>query len=363
MNNNIQYILTDCISKCTYHPNTKHYIEQAVMDTITFSDKPSKFDIFQFGTDKIILAIVPLSICFHNRKFDVSVKVYFMKNIPNEPPQFFLLLTPKTAVNPRNTDIDPHTYRIFVPTLRSWNPYHTFRKVLEEITMSFTKTFPLYKKVDTATTVTTALTHNPGMINQSYLGQQQQQQSQSQYAMNNTLQKQMLTTNIKGTYEQQLKLALIESCLDKVINTVVKEKKSLEQQNAKINNYKTQFNTEIQKISTFMNNIHSVYSYIQTETNKINNEITKVKATPIQQQQPQLNEPSFMKQLIIGDNDKREMSLLAKEVTYEEYLTLIRKACEKGALTYTEAKKMVTFISKDLFRISYKLKQQQQQQQ
>ena len=350
MNNNIQYILADCISKCTYHPNTKHYIEQAVMDTITFSEKPSKLDIFQFGTDKIILAIVPLSICFHNRKFDVSVKVYFMKNIPNEPPQFFLLLTPKTAVNPRNTDIDPHTYRIFVPALRSWNPYQTFRKVLEEITMSFTKTFPLYQKAETATTATTALTHNPGMINQSYLGQQQQQQhSQSQYAM-----------NMKGTYEQQLKLALIESCLEKVINTVIKEKKSLEQQNAKINNYKTQFNTEIQKISTFMNNVHSVYSYIQNETNKISNEITKVKAAPIQQQPPS-NEPAFMKQLIIGDSDKREMSLLAKEVTYEEYLTLIRKACEKGALTYTDAKKMITFISKDLFRISYKLKQQQQQ--
>ena len=339
MNNNIQYILADCISKCTYHPNTKHYIEQAVMDTITFSEKPSKLDIFQFGTDKIILAIVPLSICFHNRKFDVSVKVYFMKNIPNEPPQFFLLLTPKTAVNPRNTDIDPHTYRIFVPALRSWNPYQTFRKVLEEITMSFTKTFPLYQKAETATTATTALTHNPGMINQSYLGQQQQQQqhSQSQYAM-----------NMKGTYEQQLKLALIESCLEKVINTVIKEKKSLEQQNAKINNYKTQFNTEIQKISTFMNNVHSVYSYIQNETNKISNEITKVKAAPIQQQPPS-NEPAFMKQLIIGDSDKREMSLLAKEVTYEEYLTLIRKACEKGALTYTDAKKMITFISKDLF--------------
>ena len=351
MNNNIQYILADCISKCTYHPNTKHYIEQAVIDTITFSEKPSKLDIFQFGTDKIILAIVPLSICFHNRKFDVSVKVYFMKNIPNEPPQFFLLLTPKTAVNPRNTDIDPHTYRIFVPALRSWNPYQTFRKVLEEITMSFTKTFPLYQKAETATTATTALTHNPGMINQSYLGQQQQQHSQSQYAM-----------NMKGTYEQQLKLALIESCLEKVINTVIKEKKSLEQQNAKINNYKTQFNTEIQKISTFMNNVHSVYSYIQNETNKISNEITKVKAAPIQQQPPS-NEPAFMKQLIIGDSDKREMSLLAKEVTYEEYLTLIRKACEKGALTYTDAKKMITFISKDLFRISYKLKQQQQQQQ
>ena len=339
------------------------------MDTITFSEKPSKLDIFQLGSDKIILAIVPLSICFHNRKFDVSVKVYFMKNIPNEPPQFFLLLLPKTAVNPRNYDIDPNTYRIIVPTLRNWNPYQTFRKVLEEITISFTKTFPLYQKSETT------VTHNPGMVNQSYLGCQDQRQQiarsassnnqqQAQYGTGN-IQKQMSAglpnmkvgmSSVQETYENQLKIALIESCLEKVVCPVMKEKKSLEQQNGKINNYKTQFNNEIQKISTFMNNVHNVHSYLQSEINKINNEITKVKTAPIEQQ-VESNEPSFMKQLIIDDADKKEISILAKEVTYEEYLTLIRKACEKGVLTYMEAKKMVTFISKDLFRISYKLKQ------
>ena len=288
MNNNIQYMITDCLSQCTYFPYSKNYIEQAVMDAITFSEKPSKLDIFQLGTDKIILAIVPLGICFHNRKFDVSVKVFFMKNIPNEPPQFFLLITPKTAVNPRNLDIDPNTYRIIVPSLRNWNPVSSIRKVLEEITISFTKTFPLYQKSEASST------HNPSMISQSYLDLRQYLRTvvptNNQQASYGNAQMPAKPSNsavgmysVQETYENQLKLALIESCLDKVTCPVMKEKKSLEQQNGKINNYKTQFNNEMQKISSFMNNVQNIFNYLQYETHKINNEIAKVKATPVEQ--------------------------------------------------------------------------------
>ena len=50
------------------------------------------------------------------------------------------------------------------------------------------------------------------------------------------------------------------------------------------------------------------------------------------------------------------MSLIAKEASYIDFLSLIKKFCEKGAINYEEGKKLVKIVSKDLFRVSYKRK-------
>jgi hypothetical protein len=104
----------------------------AIMDTLNFPEKQSQPKTIptKLGNDLIIVVYFPMSVPFQAVKLEVLVKIFFMKNVPYEPPQFFVDINPNIGVNSRNQDIDPSTGRIMVHSLRNWNQYCTFRQVL-----------------------------------------------------------------------------------------------------------------------------------------------------------------------------------------------------------------------------------------
>ena len=87
-----------------------------------------------------------MSVPFGGRNFMVPIQIYIMRNVPYEPPQFFLEIVQGSAANATNKDIDVNTNRIMTNSLRSWNQYSTIDTVMNEIYASFSKTFPIYKK-------------------------------------------------------------------------------------------------------------------------------------------------------------------------------------------------------------------------
>ena len=419
-NNGLKMMIMDQVNKCSYPPNSREYMTTAIMDTLNFPEKQSQPKTIptKIGNDLIIVVYFPMSVPFQASKLEVLVKIFFMKNVPYEPPQFFVDINPNIGVNSRNQDIDPSTGRIMVHSLRNWNQYCTFRQVLEEIRKSFGTIFPIFKI--TKPQVSSAMpmppyanyqNQNAGGVYQrptSIYGQAMinnsmqpsvippyQQQPQQQPAMNvasiyGNQQRPMAggvpgygtsTVPLVNSYmaqqpaqsqmpvaktnyqeyqaedpEKKLRNILIDACLEKVKEPINKEKNNLEQQTGKLNNYQNQFKIEIDKISQFTNNSGNINQYFQEEMNKINNEIAIKKDYLSKNDNVEINGSTFMNYLIIDSPDKQEMSLIAKEASYIDFLSLIKKFCEKGAINYEEGKKLVRIVSKDLFRVSYKRK-------
>ena len=139
-------LLNEMVS-CSYPPNMKDYLANIIMQTMNYQNQqgqPRHF-IKNMDQNKIIMVWLPMSIPFSGRKYSVPLQIFFMRNLPYEPPQIFIEIVTGSAVNSKNTDIDANTRRIMTNSLRNWNQYSTIDNVLNEIYNSFCKTFPVYK--------------------------------------------------------------------------------------------------------------------------------------------------------------------------------------------------------------------------
>ena len=93
-----------------------------------------------------IIIYYSMRISLLNQKYNVPIKIVLMKDIPNEPPKFFIPLKERIGINKNNKDIDQTTFRIMTKTLRSWNQFSNIENVLDEIYESFTSHFPIFLK-------------------------------------------------------------------------------------------------------------------------------------------------------------------------------------------------------------------------
>ena len=220
-----------------------------------------------------------MNIHFNQKKYNVPINVYFMKNIPYEPPQIFIEVTPGNAINPKSQEIDQTSHRIITPSLVNWSQYATLSSVLEEVRQCFCRVFPIY----------TIPVNQPNMMTGSSIyGQQQQQgnnfnmggfnRTSSFYGqamapgtnMNRTMpnpqqnniygmQPQQSNSNVYGNQvmnnnqqtnsnynllqkqqqpENDMKNILIASAREKMEGRYLKERKIINQQAMKLNNYK-----------------------------------------------------------------------------------------------------------------------------
>ena len=139
----------------------KDYIANMIMQLMNYPKKttqPRHF-IKNMNQDKIMMVWYPMSVPFANKKYNVPIQIYIMKNIPYEPPQVFLEVVQGSAANSKNRDINPTTRQIITNTLRNWNQYSNIENAMNEIFSSFSNVFPIYK---------TSGTSNPPSQNSGY---------------------------------------------------------------------------------------------------------------------------------------------------------------------------------------------------
>lgn len=135
------------LAQCSYPPNMKDYLANIIQQVMNYPKRtqPPRHFIKNMGPDKIIMVWYSMNVPFMGKSFNVPLQIYFMKNIPYEPPQIFLEIVQGSAPNPKNRDIDPNTRRIMTNTLQKWNQYSVIDNALNEIFASFSTTFPIYK--------------------------------------------------------------------------------------------------------------------------------------------------------------------------------------------------------------------------
>ena len=140
--------LREELNQCSYDPRMKDYLSNLIYAAMNYPKKhqPPRHFIKNMGANRVIMVWYPMSVPFGGRNFMIPIQIYIMRNVPYEPPQFFLEIVQGSAANATNKDIDVNTNRIMTNSLRSWNQYSTIDTVMNEIYASFSKTFPIYKK-------------------------------------------------------------------------------------------------------------------------------------------------------------------------------------------------------------------------
>ena len=135
------------VNSCDYLPRMKDYIINMITQIIDFPKKSikPKYLVQNKDNEKSIMIYYVMSIPYMQRNYNVPIKIYINKNVPSLPPQFNIEVVQGFAVNYNNRNILPNTTTIMTPTLHNWNTYSSIDNVMQEIFMSFSQIFPVYK--------------------------------------------------------------------------------------------------------------------------------------------------------------------------------------------------------------------------
>ena len=144
---NTQLRLREELTQCGYNPSMKDYITNMLMQVLNFPKKTTQARHFikTLNQDRLIMVWYPMSIPFGKKSYNVPLLIYFMKNIPKEPPQIFLEVVQGSAANPTNKDVNPNSKQVTTNTLKNWSQYSNIENAMNEIYASFTNVFPIYK--------------------------------------------------------------------------------------------------------------------------------------------------------------------------------------------------------------------------
>ena len=398
-NNPLKIPILQEASLCSYPPNMKDYIVNAVIEVMgyPYKEQQPKYIRKKIGNDTIIMLWFSLSIPFNTKKYNIPINIYFMKNLPYEPPQVFIEVLQGSAVNPKATQIDQQTHRIMTPLLTMWNQYATFTAVMEEIRQSFVRVFPIYKKP----------VNQPPMVNNLYGQPQPQMQSgyvgfqgmgggntfqrtgtsfygqamnpnpttmsmpnpqpsygvqpqNNLYGTNNTMNTNppnntgAFSQYQKGNPEDEVKQILINEAREKVEPKLLKETKSVSQQAVKLNNYLNQFKIDTEKITNYLQNPDEMIRRCENDMNAISQEVYNLTQYNNANRGKDLSGENCMSYIKISENDQKAISLIAKEAYYEEVMAICKKGFEKQNLPFSEAVRFIRNSARDLFAVKFK---------
>lgn len=398
-NNPLKVPILQEVSYCTYPPNMKDYIVNAVIESIGFpyKEQQPKYMRKKVGNDTIIMVWYSMSIPFGQKKYNVPINIYFMKNMPYEPPQIFIEVVQGSAVNPKSREIDQQTHRIMTPSLMNWNQYSTLTSVMEEMRQCFINVFPIYKKQPnqatmqqpmggsniygqqqggyvfqgvgaafnrTASFYGQAMAPKPNMTmpnpQQNIYGVPPQTNSIYGNTGMNMSNVPKANTNVNysqfqtGNPEDEMKNILINEAREKVEGQYIKVRKTLGQQNMKLKNYQNQFGIECEKINNYLMNKDQMLIASENALNDISNRVYNLTEYNNNNRGKTLSGDNFMNFLKINDNDQKAIALVAKEAYYEEILTLCKKGFEKQNISFLDAVKFTRGAARDLFSVRYK---------
>ena len=144
---NTQLRLRTELAQCSYNPNMKDYLANMIMQIMNYPKKTNQARHFirNMGPDKIIMIWYPMNVPFGQKAYNVPLQIFIMKNIPYEPPQIFLEVVQGSAANPSNKEVDQNSRQIMTNTLRNWSQFSNVENAMNEIFLSFSRVFPIYK--------------------------------------------------------------------------------------------------------------------------------------------------------------------------------------------------------------------------
>ena len=140
----------DKLENCNYYSDRIDYILDMVMKIINYPKKAEEgLDYFveKICYQNIFYINYPMNIPFDQKNnFCVHILIYIMKNIPYVSPKIFLDIPASCCPNYNNKNIINYSSgQIMTNTLKNWKENSDIITVMDEIFVSFSNQFPIYK--------------------------------------------------------------------------------------------------------------------------------------------------------------------------------------------------------------------------
>ncbi len=367
---NLDLRIMNEVNQCDYDPNMKsliiNNIKELMNSPLRYSDVREY--IRQWNRDKIIMVWFPMRILLQQKPYQTPIQIYLPKNFPYVPPLIYLEVNVGCGINNKNPNINVNTKEIKVNSMSYWNASTPMSNILNEIHISFSKNFPIYRNTPNtinrpqntfynvlnsgvnqlANQVTNqGYNFNPGAnfynnpVNNNVIGQNSNVQI---YNSNNNIYQ-------NEPPEEQIKKIIINHFIEKNLQKIKEEKNKLSQQETRLKNYQNEFKIANDKIDNFMNNQGIIFNNCQNDINTLNNKIMELTQYNQSRQNEGLTKENFMNFIQISDT--KTISLIAKEAFLEELLMFIKKAVEKNKIDFSDAVKVIRSNSRTLFETRY----------
>ena len=151
--------------------------------------------------------------------------------------------------------------------------------------------------------------------------------------------------------DEDLKNILLEEVFEKISNNLIEEKKRLNYQNKKMEEYKDKFYKENEKLKNFLDDQMQIKFKCEEDMTNLKNAIRKVKDYNDNNQIIIVDEENCLDYLDIPNN--KAIKIIADEACMEEIVLIVRKGFEKKKISFDEALVFMRNSSRDLFAIKF----------
>ena len=151
--------------------------------------------------------------------------------------------------------------------------------------------------------------------------------------------------------EDEMKRILIEEIKSSIENKVKEEIKRNKQTEEKLNNYRNEFNTQVDKYQKFFTKKEEIVNALKKLLDDIEREIQNVQMYLAKMQDRILDSTNFENYIQISDTAL--INLISVEATIEDFLSVIKKAFEKNILNFNETLKTIRTLTRETLKIKF----------
>jgi hypothetical protein len=137
----------------------------------------------------------------------------------------------------------------------------------------------------------------------------------------------------------------------KISNKLISEKQRLNSQNQKMNNQKTIFKKENEKLQSFVNGQNFIKKRCDEDMYNMENALNRIKEQINRSKNMILNEENCIN--LIEVQDPNAIKAIASETSMEEMILIVRRGFERKKVSFDEAIRFMRNSTRDLFAIKF----------
>ena len=151
--------------------------------------------------------------------------------------------------------------------------------------------------------------------------------------------------------DEEFKEILMAEVTSKISNKLISEKQRLNSQNQKMNNQKTIFKKENEKLQSFVNGQNFIKKRCDEDMYNMENALNRIKEQINRSKNMVLNEENCIN--LIEVQDPNAIKAIASETSMEEMILIVRKGFERKKVSFDEAIRFMRNSTRDLFAIKF----------
>jgi hypothetical protein len=367
---------------CSYPVQNRDYIINVVYQLKRIYNSTQVFTKTLKNNNVILCLKITLNVPFMQNFYNIPIFVEFGIQFPLYPPEAYIEMNSDVEINHKCTEIDMNNFKIYVYSLKNWNINTSVVEVISEMVKAFSKNFPLYKKRSKSKeidnnqginqkNVSQILSQNqpvqrPGLYSNSsdkipqYISSDMKSYSSNSITFNNKVglsgspEKNLkVNKELSNINESTIKSILVQEMKAKLVGKMKEEIYVCKSQQDKLAKFKNEliseskfFKDALDKNDLFIVNYKQAISTLDDNINLLTSTFVI----------GENNACSEINEILNGMVEKEDLNIIKSisvEMYYDEIYTLIKKMIEKNILQFDEAKKLIRYSSREVYKVKF----------